>query len=141
VQTEQDAADLELGRALRASLDDGLSLFCRDGKWYTSHECEDACGCDGSYDTPTEALSHMWDGTYIMQLGRMLGAEIERSRAQFPGSAHMLAALLEETGEVARALLEGNRPHLREECLHVAATAMRIHEEGDADFTQEARDE
>lgn len=61
--------------------------------------------------------------------------EIERSRETFPPNAHMLAALTEEVGEVARALLEDlPEPLLRVECVQVAAMALRIADEGDADF-------
>ncbi len=60
-------------------------------------------------------------------------AEIYRARAKFPGNEHMYVALAEEVGEVANALLEGSEG-LRAECVQVAAMAMRLAEEGDADF-------
>jgi NTP pyrophosphatase (non-canonical NTP hydrolase) len=64
-----------------------------------------------------------------------LQEEMARSRAKFPGNRHMLAALLEEAGEVARALLQDQGANrVREEALQVAATALRIYEEGDAAF-------
>lgn len=64
--------------------------------------------------------------------------EVARARAAWPRNAHMYAALAEEVGEVARALLEGQGPDaLRAECVQVAAMAMRLAEEGDADFDPE----
>lgn len=60
--------------------------------------------------------------------------EVQRSRQKFPGNEHMLAALVEEVGEVARALLESKPDEVVAEAVQVAATAVRIAEEGDADF-------
>lgn len=61
--------------------------------------------------------------------------EVRRSRQKFPGNEHMLAALVEEVGEVARALLESKpRSDVVSEAVQVAATAVRLIEEGDADF-------
>lgn len=62
--------------------------------------------------------------------------EIQRARQKFPTNAHLCAALTEETGEVARALLDGSpgQRHLREECVQVACVAARIALEGDGDF-------
>lgn len=62
-------------------------------------------------------------------------AEVLRARAKFPGRAHMLAALTEEVGEVARALLQREgRERVRAEAIQVACVALRIAEEGDGDF-------
>lgn len=61
--------------------------------------------------------------------------EVERARAKFPGRGHLTAALMEEVGEVAKALLEGEPVEsLRAECVQVACVAIRIAEEGDEDF-------
>lgn len=66
-----------------------------------------------------------------------IDAELSRARKAFASNAHMFAALTEEVGEVARALLEGQAPaELRKECIQVAAMAIRIMEEGDADFSR-----
>jgi hypothetical protein len=48
-----------------------------------------------------------------------LAEEIVRAREKFPRNGHMLAALMEEVGE---------------EAIQVACVALRIAEEGDADF-------
>lgn len=63
-------------------------------------------------------------------------AEVDRARAKFPTSGRFrLAALVEEVGELANALAprvsDRNREAVREEALQVAATAMRLYEEGD----------
>lgn len=64
-----------------------------------------------------------------------VGAETERARAKFPGARHQCVALVEEVGEVARALLDGEgSERIWAECVQVAAMAQRIAEEGDLDF-------
>lgn len=64
-----------------------------------------------------------------------LSDEVKRTRAKFPGNRFMLAALTEEVGEVARALLQRKgSAEVRREAIQVAAVALRIVEEGDASF-------
>ena len=70
----------------------------------------------------------------IVELINAVAEEVHCSRAQFPGNRHMYVALGEEVGEVARALLENDREKLVKECIQVAASAIRIAAEGDADF-------
>lgn len=74
-----------------------------------------------------------------------IAAEVARARALFPGSEFRLAALVEEVGELANAMLEhrlgkDTLEHIREEAVQVAAMAIRIAEEGDSTFVQEATD-
>ena len=71
-----------------------------------------------------------------------LAAEISRARAKFPGNRHMLAALTEEVGELAQALLQGKpRAEICKEALQVACVALRLFEEGDASFVMLTEDE
>lgn len=78
-------------------------------------------------------------------------AEVTRARLKFPGNDVMFAALGEEVGELANALLElrfayirGAEPseidHLNDavqkEAIQVAAVAIRILEDGDSSFPQ-----
>lgn len=64
-----------------------------------------------------------------------LVAEILRARTKFPGNALLLAALTEEVGELAQALLQRQGPErVTAEALQVATVALRIAEEGDATF-------
>lgn len=65
-----------------------------------------------------------------------LQAELaEVSRTKFPGNRFLLAALTEEVGELAQALLQkSDRAAVVKEALQVAAVAIRIAEEGDASF-------
>lgn len=64
-----------------------------------------------------------------------LANEVRAGREKFPGTRFMLAAATEELGEVARALLQKQgKERVRKEALQLAATAMRIYEEGDASF-------
>ena len=61
--------------------------------------------------------------------------EISRARAKHPTNQHLLAALVEEVGELAKELLDnGNSEHAKTEAMHVACVAIRIMTEGDSDF-------
>ena len=57
--------------------------------------------------------------------------EINRARSKFPRPDGLLAALTEEVGEVARALLDKPWSEVYAECVQVAAMAQRLAEEGD----------
>jgi hypothetical protein len=61
--------------------------------------------------------------------------EVRRAREKFPGNRLLLAALTEEVGELAKAMLQ-DRPkdEIRREAIQVCAVAVRILEEGDASF-------
>ena len=64
-----------------------------------------------------------------------LQEQVLRGRRKFPANRLMLAALAEEVGELARALLQRKaRGDVESEAIQVAAVAMRIFEEGDASF-------
>lgn len=64
-----------------------------------------------------------------------LADELIAARAKFPGNRLLLAALTEEAGELAKALLQrAGREKIQHEALQVACVAMRIYEEGDATF-------
>jgi hypothetical protein len=69
----------------------------------------------------------------------LVADEVARSRVLFPDNATNHAALAEEAGEVARALLDlergrCDRAQLVTECIQLAAMAMRVAIEGDASF-------
>lgn len=65
----------------------------------------------------------------------LLDDEIRNARDKFPGNRLLLAALTEEVGELARALLQKQgRERVQAEALQVACVALRIYEEGDATF-------
>ena len=57
--------------------------------------------------------------------------ELVHSRKKFPDPAGVMAALCEETGEVAKAMLSESDRRVYAECVQVAATALRIAIEGD----------
>lgn len=62
-------------------------------------------------------------------------AEVMKARTKFPGNKHLLAALTEEVGELAQAMLQNKpRDEIRKEAVQVACVAIRIVEEGDAAF-------
>lgn len=64
-----------------------------------------------------------------------IAAEVERARTLFPGRRHLLAALMEEVGELAKAFLERESvEQIQLEAQQVAAMAIRLYEEGDEDY-------
>ena len=64
-----------------------------------------------------------------------LAVEILRARAKFPGNRFLLAALMEEVGELAQAMLQGKSDaEIKTEAIQVACVALRIFEEKDATF-------
>ena len=69
--------------------------------------------------------------------------EVIRAEQKFPSGRNLLAALMEECGELARELLQnGNTDHARAEACQVAAVAFRIALEGAREFdnlTEEER--
>lgn len=71
---------------------------------------------------------------------QLINDELQASRAKFPGNKHMAVALMEEVGEVARGLLEGDAANVRDEAIQVAVTAIRIFHEGDSDFAVSSGD-
>jgi len=69
-----------------------------------------------------------------------VSSEVNRARNKFPTNLHLLAALMEEVGELAKELLEhGNTAHARTEAMQVACVAVRIMTEGDEDFGNNQR--
>jgi hypothetical protein len=65
--------------------------------------------------------------------------EVERARTKHPGGKHLTVALMEEVGELAKALLENEgSDRVREEAIQVACVALRIATEGDTDFVEPA---
>ena len=63
-------------------------------------------------------------------------SECMHAKLKFPGNRYLLAALTEEVGELAQALLQKQGPErVREEALQVACVTLRIAIEGDATFT------
>jgi NTP pyrophosphatase (non-canonical NTP hydrolase) len=64
-----------------------------------------------------------------------LHEELIRARTKFPGTRFLLAALTEEVGELAQAMLQGKpREEIQKEAIQVACVAIRILEEGDSSF-------
>ena len=64
-----------------------------------------------------------------------LDAEVMLARRKFPGNRFLLAALLEECGELAKAMLQKKpRDVIEREAIQVACVALRICEELDASF-------
>jgi len=57
--------------------------------------------------------------------------ETHGARLKFPDPRGLMMALTEEVGEVAKALADESPERIREECIQVAAMAIRLAEEGD----------
>jgi hypothetical protein len=67
-----------------------------------------------------------------------ISAEVLKARLKFPGREKLLAALMEEVGELAQAMLQRKpREAIEKECIQVACVAIRLLEEGDSDFEGE----
>jgi len=70
----------------------------------------------------------------------MIRDELAAARKAFPGSTHMLCALVEEVGELAQAMMQHDRKEgtsaieILREAVQVAAMAMRVAIEGDENF-------
>lgn len=63
-------------------------------------------------------------------------AELKRAQTKFPSPNPNLAALMEEVGELARAFLERkSQDEVYNECIQIAAMAIRCAVEGDPQFS------
>lgn len=60
--------------------------------------------------------------------------ELERARQKFPDNRHSLTALMEEVGELSKAMLDESRWRVRDEAIQVAAMAIRVALDGDRSF-------
>lgn len=96
----------------------------------------DLCTCVRPDDMAHERLTSP-DGLVI----RMIRDELVAARTAFPGDLHMLAALVEEVGEVAKGLMEHDlglgttTQQVLREAVQVACMAIRVATEGDANFS------
>ena len=95
----------------------------------------DLCTCANVNDH-----AHERHNTPDGQVFKMIEGELRGARAQFPGTTHMLAALTEEVGELAQALIDHDRAQevspamVLREAVQVAAMAIRVATEGDENF-------
>lgn len=83
---------------------------------------------------------------YVPNLGgeeaKALDGELQHARRKFPGNRHLLAALQEEVGELAKAFLQKQGdPRIKKEALQCACVAMRIFTEGDPTFDDVTEEE
>ena len=73
----------------------------------------------------------------------MIRDELKAAREKFPETTHMLAALMEEVGELSQAMMEHDRSQgttvqeVLREAIQTAAMAIRIAAEGDNNFLYE----
>lgn len=98
----------------------------------------DLCQCVNVANSAHERLSGP-DGIVMA----MVRGELIAARQQFPGSTHMLAALMEEVGELAQAMIDHDRGgsqtaiQVLREAVQVASMAVRIAVEGDDNMVYE----
>jgi NTP pyrophosphatase (non-canonical NTP hydrolase) len=60
--------------------------------------------------------------------------ELKNAREKFPNSTLSMNALVEEVGELAKALMDESASNVRAEAIQVAVMAIRVSEEGDSSF-------
>jgi NTP pyrophosphatase (non-canonical NTP hydrolase) len=77
----------------------------------------------------------MSDGIFRNDFDLDVAREVESARSKFPRPDGLLAALTEEVGEVARALLDKPWSEVYAEAVQVAAMAQRLAQEGDPTMT------
>ena len=93
------------------------------------------CQCP-SPDTQAQERLTSPDGLVM----KMVADEVAAAREAFPGKTHMLAALVEEVGEVAQAIMQHDRKQgtsvheVLREAVQVGAMAIRLAVEGDDNF-------
>lgn len=75
-----------------------------------------------------------------IQLMHEIFDELEKARQKFPGDRVTFAALVEEVGELATALIEEPRKNAKKEAIQVAVMAMRMVLDGDREFNQWRKD-
>jgi hypothetical protein len=94
------------------------------------------------------AAGYYWDGEvgeFLRQTGpkmdsqtllilQLVQLELMRARQKFPQSEHSMAALTEEIGELAKALLDEPLQRVQAEAVQVAVMAIRVATEGDPSF-------
>lgn len=98
----------------------------------------DLCECS---EPDHAAHNRLWspDGKMI----RAIRGELQQAREAFPNTHYMHAALIEEVGELAKALMEHSldgsvtAAEVFHEAIQVATMAIRIGTEGDRDFSYE----
>lgn len=83
----------------------------------------------------------IWPDGDVGEFLAAVNQEVARAREKFPSSRLSMAALTEEVGELAQAMLKvaaGKWPkeRIQEEAIQVAAMAVRVATEGDPSFTQ-----
>lgn len=88
-------------------------------------------GCAAFTDVPAPPDTEIETNTFLAHVS----LEVDRARTLHPGNAHLLAALMEEVGELAKAYLEAEgSDRVWDEAKQVACVAARIALEGDRDF-------
>jgi len=96
------------------------------------------CQCVNPEGAAYERMTSV-DGLFFI----MVRDELKAARSAFPGTTHMLAAFMEEVGELAQALMEHDRSQgtsvqeVMREAVQCAAMSIRLGTEGDENFMYE----
>lgn len=69
-----------------------------------------------------------------LQFLSVITTELVRARSKFPSSIHSFAALVEEVGELGKALISESEECVDAEAMQVAVMAIRVATERDASF-------
>jgi NTP pyrophosphatase (non-canonical NTP hydrolase) len=84
-------------------------------------------------------LNKEFDKPLLQRTIYCVESELNFARTKFPSNEHLLAALVEEVGELSQALIDQHRGKQKAEdvfaeAIQVAAMAIRIAEEGSKEF-------
>ena len=119
----------------------------RDCTYLNKHNIECCTECGSSIDLcqciePSQKAERRLtsvDGLIFI----MIRDELKSAREKFPENTHKLAALVEEVGELAQAMIQHDRQlgttvqEVLREAIQVAAMAVRVAAEGDDNFLYE----
>ena len=89
----------------------------------------------GAVGTTPPEPARSADAVQAARFLRDVIAETDRARRKFPTNTRRFTALVEEVGEIARAINDNEGgARIYKECVQVASMALRFALEGDADF-------
>jgi Lar family restriction alleviation protein len=97
------------------------------------------CGASGPSKRSIQEAAESWNRRVLSSeltpervLASEILAELIKARTKFPGDNVTGLALVEEVGELAKALIDESRARVREEAVQVATMAMRVVLDGDS---------
>lgn len=82
-------------------------------------------------DPPDPVIDRNFHGNQVRAFLKAVEREVWRARLKFPSADGVMAALTEEVGELAKAMLDEPVENVQDEAVQVAAMACRVALEGD----------